>query len=78
MAARRPWRDTSEALTDIVGGGPFGLEVGEWTDDTAMALADCLESRDALDEQERRLGNKEPPAPRLQTTKELPTRRSQK
>lgn len=27
-------------LTDIVGGGPFGLEKGEWTDDTSMAL--CL------------------------------------
>ena len=27
-------------LTDIVGGGPFGLEPGEWTDDTSMAL--CL------------------------------------
>ena len=27
-------------LTDIVGGGPFRLEKGQWTDDTAMAL--CL------------------------------------
>ncbi len=27
-------------LTDIVGGGPFGLEAGQWTDDTSMAL--CL------------------------------------
>ena len=27
-------------LADIVGGGPFGLEPGEWTDDTSMAL--CL------------------------------------
>jgi ADP-ribosylglycohydrolase len=27
-------------LTDIVGGGPFGLKPGEWTDDTSMAL--CL------------------------------------
>ena len=27
-------------LTDIVGGGPFGLEPGQWTDDTSMAL--CL------------------------------------
>jgi ADP-ribosyl-[dinitrogen reductase] hydrolase len=25
-------------LTDMVGGGPFGLEPGEWTDDTSMAL----------------------------------------
>ena len=38
-------RDTYEALTDMVGGGPFSLKVGEWTDDTAMALAlsDSLE-----------------------------------
>jgi ADP-ribosyl-[dinitrogen reductase] hydrolase len=27
-------------LTDIVGGGPFQLKPGEWTDDTSMAL--CL------------------------------------
>lgn len=27
-------------LTDIVGGGPFSLKPGEWTDDTTMAL--CL------------------------------------
>lgn len=27
-------------LTDMVGGGPFRLEVGQWTDDTSMAL--CL------------------------------------
>ena len=27
-------------LTDIVGGGPFRLQPGEWTDDTSMAL--CL------------------------------------
>jgi ADP-ribosyl-[dinitrogen reductase] hydrolase len=26
-------------LSDMVGGGPFGLEAGQWTDDTAMALA---------------------------------------
>jgi ADP-ribosyl-[dinitrogen reductase] hydrolase len=29
-----------EPLTDMVGGGPFGLKPGEWTDDTSMAL--CL------------------------------------
>jgi len=29
-----------EPLTDIVGGGPFRLNPGEWTDDTSMAL--CL------------------------------------
>ena len=27
-------------VTDMVGGGPFGLQPGEWTDDTSMAL--CL------------------------------------
>src|SRR5215218_10823652 len=27
-------------IDDIVGGGPFGLRPGEWTDDTSMAL--CL------------------------------------
>ncbi len=27
-------------LTDMVGGGPFGLRPGQWTDDTSMAL--CL------------------------------------
>jgi ADP-ribosyl-[dinitrogen reductase] hydrolase len=27
-------------IDDMVGGGPFGLEAGQWTDDTSMAL--CL------------------------------------
>jgi ADP-ribosylglycohydrolase len=31
---------TFEPITDMVGGGRFGLAAGEWTDDTAMAL--CL------------------------------------
>ena len=31
---------TFEPITDMVGGGPFGLAPGQWTDDTAMAL--CL------------------------------------
>lgn len=31
---------TFEPLTTIVGGGPFDLKAGEWTDDTTMAL--CL------------------------------------
>lgn len=31
-------RDTVPAVTDIVGGGPFGLTAGQWTDDTSMAL----------------------------------------
>ncbi|MCS7015098.1 MAG: ADP-ribosylglycohydrolase family protein [Gemmatales bacterium] len=33
-------RGTFPPLTDMVGGGPFGLEPGQWTDDTSMAL--CL------------------------------------
>ena len=32
-------RDTAPRVTDMVGEGPFGLESGQWTDDTAMALA---------------------------------------
>lgn len=32
-------RDSYQPLTTLVGGGPFGLRAGEWTDDTAMALA---------------------------------------
>lgn len=31
---------TMEPIIDIVGGGPFRLEPGEWTDDTSLAL--CL------------------------------------
>jgi ADP-ribosylglycohydrolase len=33
-------RGTFEQITDMVGGGPFNLRPGEWTDDTSMAL--CL------------------------------------
>ncbi|MDD5149807.1 MAG: ADP-ribosylglycohydrolase family protein [Flavobacterium sp.] len=33
-------RGTFEPITDMVGGGPFYLEPGEWTDDTSMTL--CL------------------------------------
>lgn len=29
---------TFEPITDMVGGGPFQLEPGQWTDDTSMAL----------------------------------------
>lgn len=44
-------RDTYAPLTDMVGGGPFKLAPGVWTDDTALALAlaDSLAGRDALD-----------------------------
>jgi ADP-ribosylglycohydrolase len=31
---------TFDPVTDMVGGGPFNLEPGQWTDDTSMAL--CL------------------------------------
>jgi len=45
-------------LTDLVGGGPFNLAPGQWTDDTAMALclADSLvrcNGFDARDQMER-------------------------
>lgn len=33
-------RDTYDHLVDMIGGGPFRLPVGYWTDDTSMAL--CL------------------------------------
>jgi ADP-ribosyl-[dinitrogen reductase] hydrolase len=33
-------RGTFEPISDMVGGGPFNLRPGEWTDDTSMAL--CL------------------------------------
>jgi ADP-ribosylglycohydrolase len=49
---------TFEPLTDMVGGGSFGLQPGQWTDDTSMAL--CLaeslierEGFDPLDQMER-------------------------
>ncbi|HVA32774.1 MAG TPA: ADP-ribosylglycohydrolase family protein [Candidatus Baltobacteraceae bacterium] len=33
-------RDERPPVTNLVGGGPFNLQPGEWTDDTSMAL--CL------------------------------------
>ncbi len=33
-------RGTFQPLTDMIGGGPFNLKAGQWTDDTSMAL--CL------------------------------------
>jgi ADP-ribosylglycohydrolase len=49
---------TFEPITDMVGGGPFHLEAGRWTDDTSMAL--CLAESlnecggfDARDQMER-------------------------
>jgi ADP-ribosyl-[dinitrogen reductase] hydrolase len=44
-------RDTYRHLSDMVGGGPFNLKPGEWTDDTSMALclADSLIASGARD-----------------------------
>ena len=49
-----------ELIDDIVGGGPFGLAPGQWTDDTSMALclAESLVERrgfDPIDQLERYL-----------------------
>jgi ADP-ribosyl-[dinitrogen reductase] hydrolase len=51
-------RGTFAPVTDMVGGGPFHLEPGQWTDDTSMALclAESLVERkgsDARDQMER-------------------------
>jgi ADP-ribosyl-[dinitrogen reductase] hydrolase len=45
-------RDRHAPLTDMIGGGPFDLRPGEWTDDTSMALclADSLIANGDLDE----------------------------
>ncbi len=53
-------KDSYAPLTDMVGGGPFRLNAGEWTDDTSMALclADSLLDKgghDAQDQIERYL-----------------------
>jgi ADP-ribosylglycohydrolase len=42
---------TFEPITDMVGGGPFHLRPGQWTDDTSMALclADSLLACDSFD-----------------------------
>ncbi|HTN15595.1 MAG TPA: ADP-ribosylglycohydrolase family protein [Sphingomonadaceae bacterium] len=47
-------RDSYPRLMDMVGGGPFGLEPGVWTDDTSMALAlaESLAACGSLDETE--------------------------
>jgi ADP-ribosyl-[dinitrogen reductase] hydrolase len=44
-------RDSYPRLTDMVGGGPFHLKPGQWTDDTSMALAlaDSLLAKDGFD-----------------------------
>ena len=42
---------TFTPINDLLGGGPFGLKPGEWTDDTSMALclAESLIERPAFD-----------------------------
>lgn len=47
-------RDSYPMLVDMVGGGPFRLQPGQWTDDTAMALAlaESLAEQNGLDEQD--------------------------
>jgi ADP-ribosyl-[dinitrogen reductase] hydrolase len=44
-------RGSFEPLTDMVGGGPFRLRPGQWTDDTSMALclATSLVSKNGFD-----------------------------
>lgn len=44
-----------EPLTDMVGGGPFNLVAGQWTDDTSMAmcLAESLVVRGRFDPQDQ-------------------------
>ncbi|GHA58286.1 ADP-ribosylglycohydrolase family protein [Photobacterium aphoticum] len=44
-------KDSYTALTDMVGGGPFDLEPGQWTDDTSMmlCLADSLIEKGGMD-----------------------------
>ena len=46
---RRP--GTFDPLKDMIGGGPFGLAPGQWTDDTSMALclATSLVEQDGFD-----------------------------
>jgi ADP-ribosyl-[dinitrogen reductase] hydrolase len=44
-------RGSFEPMTDMIGGGPFRLQAGQWTDDTAMALclAESLLTKQAFD-----------------------------
>ncbi len=48
-------RGTFEPMTDMVGGGPFNLEKGQWTDDTSMALclAQSLVEKNSFDAQDQ-------------------------
>jgi ADP-ribosyl-[dinitrogen reductase] hydrolase len=42
---------TFAPIADMIGGGPFGLKAGEWTDDTSMAmcLAESLVAKNGFD-----------------------------
>lgn len=44
-------RGAFRPLTDMVGGGPFNLKPGQWTDDTSMALclAESLQTKKGFD-----------------------------
>mgnify|MGYP001054914857 CR=1 FL=1 len=46
---------TFTPITDMVGGGPFSLRPGEWTDDTSMALclAESLVEKNGFDPQDQ-------------------------
>jgi ADP-ribosyl-[dinitrogen reductase] hydrolase len=46
---------TFEPIQDMVGGGPFGLDPGQWTDDTSMALclAESLIERNGFDAEDQ-------------------------
>lgn len=48
-------RGTFQPLTDMVGGGPFRLRPGQWTDDTSMALclADSLLTQGRFDPEDQ-------------------------
>lgn len=47
-------RDVHPLVAEMIGGGPFDLKPGEWTDDTSMALclADALIANPQLDERD--------------------------
>jgi len=47
-------RDSYPPLTGPIGGGPFNLDPGQWTDDTSMALclADALLRKEGFDEKD--------------------------
>lgn len=48
-------RGTFDPITDMIGGGPFELKPGEWTDDTSMALclAHSLSFKNGFDAQDQ-------------------------